>query len=164
MKAPNREDQSAREFMTPPSWTIKPITRAQSWVYEKSGGRLWTSAMRMHHLLLRTVGRKSGKPFTACLPYWLDADHHRIVIASFGGADRHPGWFHNLRDRKANPQVVVRDKRDVYWANAEILEGEERAALWKELVRDRPFYDDYQARTERQIPVVRLVRDRSYEV
>ena len=164
MKQATREDQAARSFPTPPRWTFRPVTRAQSFVYEKTGGRLWTRAMGMHHLLLRTVGRRSGRKLVACLPYWLDADLNRIVIASYGGAPIHPGWFHNLRDREANPEVIVRDKRDVYWASAEILEGEERAAVWKELVRDRPFYDQYQANTTREIPVVRLVRDRAYEV
>lgn len=162
MKEATREDQAAKSFPTPPRWTFKPVTRAQSFVYEKSGGRLWTHAMGMHHLLLRTTGRKSGQPFVACLPYWLDVDLHRIVVASYGGADRHPGWYHNLADRDANPQVIVRDKRDVYWATAQVLAGEERAALWKEMVLDRPFYDTYQASTSREIPVVRLIRDRAF--
>ena len=157
MNAPDRLDQSARSFKRPPMWTTPIVTKLQSAVYERSGGRLWTRAMKMHHLLLRTVGRRSGEPRVACLPYWLDAGGRRIVVASLGGGPNHPGWYHNLRDTQANPQVVVRDKRRVFPARAEVLEGEERAATWKELVIDRPFYDDYQARTSRVIPLVRLV-------
>lgn len=157
MTAPTRPDQSARSFSRPPMWTTPIVTWLQSTVYERTGGRLWTRAMKMHHLLLRTVGRRSGEPRVACLPYWLDAGGHRIVVASLGGGPRHPGWYHNLRDTEANPRVVVRDKRRVFEARAEILAGEERAATWKELVIDRPFYDDYQTRTSRVIPLVRLI-------
>lgn len=162
MKPASRDDQRANSFWTPPRWTIGPVTKAQSWAYEKSGGRIWTRAMRMHHLLLRTVGRKSGRQLVACLPFWLDAEMNRIVVASFGGGPRHPGWYHNLCDRDVNPEVVVRDKRQVFWAQPQVLAGEERSAVWKEMVADRPFYDAYQAQTPRVIPVVRLVERRPY--
>jgi hypothetical protein len=58
---------------------------------------------------------------------------------------------------------VVRDKRRVFWARADVLEGDDRDATWTQLVVDRPFYDRYQARTERRIPLVRLVETRPYE-
>ena len=80
-----------------------------------------------------------------------------------GGGPRNPAWFHNLSDTTSNPEVRVRDKRNVFWARAEVLEGEERAAVWKELTADRPFYDKYQERTERTIPLVRLHEVRPYE-
>jgi deazaflavin-dependent oxidoreductase (nitroreductase family) len=148
---------------SPPRWTIPYVTRIQSWIYEKTGGRIWTRAMGMHHILVRTVGRRSGRRQVACLPFWLDADEHRIVVASFGGGPRHPAWYHNLRDKTANPEVIVRDKRRVFWARAQVLEGEERAAVWKELTADRPFYEGYQTKTQRVIPLVRLVETRPYE-
>ena len=66
-------------------------------------------------------------------------------------------------DKGANPEVVVRDRDAVFWARAEVLKGEERNAAWARLVVDRPFYDDYQARTQRTIPLVRLVESRPYE-
>jgi deazaflavin-dependent oxidoreductase (nitroreductase family) len=134
------------------------------WVYEKSGGRLYTRAMRMHHLLLYTTGRRSGRAVVACLPYWIDADEHRIVVASMAGGTRNPAWYHNLRDRTANPQVRVRDKRQVFLARAGVLEGQEREAVWRELTQDRPFYLGYQEKCERPIPLVRLVRSRNSPV
>lgn len=140
-------------------WT----TRLHIWIYEKTGGRLFTKSMKMHHLLLRSVGRKSGRKVVACLPFWLDANEQRIIIASMAGAPRNPAWYHNLRDRSANPEVIVRDKRRVFWARAELVEGEDRATIWKELTQDRPFYQSYQDKTERQIPVIRLVETRPYE-
>lgn len=163
MKPAIREDQTATVRWTPPRRLIVFITRLQSWVYEKSGGRLWTRASGMHHLLLRSVGRRSGEPKVACLPYWRDEDMHRIVVASLGGGPHHPAWYHNCKDQAANPEVVVRDKKRVFWARVQVLEGEERASVWKELARDRPFYDDYQSRTQRTIPLLRLVETRPYE-
>lgn len=163
MSLPTRQNQKARWFPTPPAWLIPWTTRLQVWIYEKSGGRLYTKGMGMHHLLLRTVGRKSGRRTVACLPFWLDAEEQRIVVASMAGGARNPAWYHNLRDRGANPEVVVRDKRRVFWARADVLEGDGRAAVWNEMTLDRPFYTRYQERAERQIPLVRLVEARPYE-
>jgi deazaflavin-dependent oxidoreductase (nitroreductase family) len=114
----------------------------------------------MRHLLLRTVGRKSGRPHTVCLPYWLDAEGHRVVVASYAGAPRNPAWYHNVADSQANPEVRVRDGARRFWCRPEVPKGEERDALWAQLVADRPFYDDYQAQTQRRIPLVRLVEVR----
>lgn len=163
MKLATRDDQAATVFWNPPAWLIPVVTRVQSWIYEKTGGRFGTYAAGMHHLLLRNVGRKSGQTQVACLPYWLDSEEQRIVVASLGGAPHHPAWYHNVGDATANPEVIVRDKHRVFWAKAQILVGEERAAVWKELARDRPFYDDYQAQTQRIIPLVRLVETRPYQ-
>ena len=90
-------------------------------------------------------------------------ENRRIVVASYGGAPRNPAWFHNVADRGANPEVVVRDRDRVFWSIAEVLKGSERDELWAHLVADRPFYADYQTRTERTIPLVRLVELRPYE-
>jgi len=58
--------------------------------------------------------------------------------------------------------VIVRDKRDVYWAKAKVVEGEDRPQLWDKVVNDSPWYGEYQTKTERQIPLVRLEYDRPY--
>jgi deazaflavin-dependent oxidoreductase (nitroreductase family) len=163
MSRSTRENQAARWFPSFPQSWIPWTTRLQIGVYEGTGGRLFTKAMGMHHLVMHTIGRKSGRLNKCCLPYWLDRKEHRIVVASLGGGPRNPAWYHNLRDRGANPEVLVRDKRRVFWARAEVLEGEDRANTWREMVVDRPFYRDYQARTERRIPLVRLVESRPYE-
>ena len=149
--------QVARAPATPPRWLIPWITRLQVWLYERSRGRIGARAAGMRHLLLRTVGRKSGRPVTVCLPYWCDAQGRRVVVASYAGAPRHPAWYHNLCDSQANPEVLVRDRARRFWCRAEVPKGEERDALWAELISDRPFYADYQARTERRIPLVRLI-------
>jgi len=123
---------------------------------------VWTGA-GMRHLLLRSIGRRSGAVRKAALPYWEDDDGRPIVVASYSGAPEHPGWYLNLEDRGTNPEVMVRIRDDAFWAEAQILEGAEYAEMWEMLTRDRPYYRDYQARTERRIPLVRFVRKRPAE-
>lgn len=106
-------------------------------------------------VLLHTVGRKSGREHKVPLPTWRDAGGHRIVVASFAGAPQNPSWYVNLRDR-VDPEVLVRIQHGRYWSVPEILEGDEYAQTWAQLTADRAWYNDYQAKTERRIPLVRL--------
>jgi deazaflavin-dependent oxidoreductase (nitroreductase family) len=151
-----RESQASESFTTPPRWLIPWITRVQVLLYERSDGRVGARSAGMRNLLLCTVGRHSGKTFTACLPYWLDADGERIVVASYAGGPRNPAWYHNVRDTTVNPDVRVRDGERVFRARAQVLEGSDRETVWAGLIADRPFYADYQRQTDRLIPLVRL--------
>jgi deazaflavin-dependent oxidoreductase (nitroreductase family) len=110
----------------------------------------------MHHVLLRTIGRRSGDEHKVALPFWRDPEGHRLVVASFAGAPKDPAWYVNLADKSVNPLVLVRVQGGGFWADAEILDGEDYAAMWDLLVVDRPHYADYKAKTDRVIPVVRL--------
>ena len=87
-----------------------------------------------------------------CLPFLPD-NGDRILIASYGGGPTNPAWYYNL---KANPDVVVRDRAKVVWCRAEVVGPEERVSLWPKVVADSPWYGEYQTRTDRQIPLVRL--------
>lgn len=116
---------------------------------------IWVQA-GMHHVLLQTIGRKSGNIHKVALPFWLDSDGHRIVVASFAGATRHPSWFINLRDSAANPKVHCRSQQGPFLSVPEILTGDDRSQTWEQLVADRAWYTTYQAKTEREIPLVRL--------
>ena len=62
----------------------------------------------MHYVILHTVGRKSAKHHKVALPFWRDADGHRIVIALYAASPTHPAWYLNLLDRDANPDVYVK--------------------------------------------------------
>jgi deazaflavin-dependent oxidoreductase (nitroreductase family) len=106
-------------------------------------------------LLLTTVGRRSGEPRTTPLIYGRTGEDY-VIVASKGGADEPPGWYENLR---ANPEVEVQVMADRFTAQARVAPPEERAALWTQMTRIWPDYDDYQARTEREIPVVVLERN-----
>ena len=114
-----------------------------------------------HLVLLRVIGRKSGREQKVALPIWRDPQGHRIVVASFAGAPQHPDWFLNLRDREANPEVLVRAQGgNSFWSRAEMLEGDDYTRTWDALTADRAWYRDYQAKTDRRIPLVRLPETR----
>lgn len=103
-------------------------------------------------LLLTTTGRKTGKERTTPLLY-LEDRQDLVVVASDGGAKENPAWYLNL---KANPEVSVRVKERDLRLRAREATGEERHRLWARLVEMYPGYENYQRRTERQIPVVVL--------
>jgi deazaflavin-dependent oxidoreductase (nitroreductase family) len=120
---------------------------------------VWVQA-GMHHLVLRTVGRKTGREHKVALPFWRDPGGIPVVVASYAGAPYHPAWYLNLADRRANPQVHVRSQNGAYWSVPDILEGEEYDRVWALLTADRAWYTDYQAKTARRIPLVRLSETR----
>jgi proline iminopeptidase len=105
-------------------------------------------------LLLTTTGRKSGKETTTPLIFGMDGDNP-VIVASKGGAPDHPGWYKNL---VANPAAEVQIKGDVFPVRARDAEGEERERLWKLMNEEWPHYEEYQTKTDRQIPVVILER------
>jgi deazaflavin-dependent oxidoreductase (nitroreductase family) len=149
--------QRNEPYTEPPREKIPAISRMHVAAMETmSDDSVWIGA-GMHHVVLRTIGRKSGNEHKVALPFWRDAGGQRIVVASFAGAPAHPSWFLNLTDRTANPEVLVKVQDHAFWAEAEILEGPEYDEIWDRLTADRPFYADYSTRTERKIPLVRLV-------
>ena len=105
---------------------------------------------------LATTGRKTGKEHKVALPMWRDPKGQPIVVGSFAGAPGHPSWFINLRDRAANPEVLCRVQGRQYWSVPDILEGDEYRRIWDLLTADRAWYNDYQAKAPRRIPLVRL--------
>ncbi len=103
-------------------------------------------------LLLTTTGRKSGERRPTPLLYQPTGSGF-IVVASRGGADFHPAWYLNLLE---NPECEVTVGRFGYTATARTLSSEERPAYWEWMTRFWPDYLAYQARTDREIPVVIL--------
>lgn len=104
-------------------------------------------------LLLTTTGRKSGKARTTPLLYVEDGGRY-VIVASVGGAPKHPAWYLNLQ---ADPSATIEVGRRSLAVRAETAEEpEERARLWQALTQMYPTYDAYQARTSRIIPVVAL--------
>ena len=115
-------------------------------------GHIWRRGAKT--LLLTTNGRKTGNPTTIPLIYEQVGDDY-VIVASKGGAPRHPGWYRNL---SKDPAVRVQVKGEVFDARARTTSGEERERLWKAAAQQWPDYDAYQTRTEREIPVVVLER------
>ncbi len=105
-------------------------------------------------LLLTTRGRRSGEPRTTPLIHRTDGGRW-IIVASKGGAPEHPAWFENLR---ADDNATIEVLADTIPVVASTAVGEERSRLWSLMTEVWPAYDDYQARTEREIPIVILTR------
>lgn len=105
-------------------------------------------------LLLSTRGRVSGEPRTTPLIHRTDGERW-IVVASKGGAPANPAWFENL---SADPDVTIQVQAEEIPVTASTAEGEERARLWSLMAEVWPAYDEYQAQTDREIPVVILSR------
>jgi deazaflavin-dependent oxidoreductase (nitroreductase family) len=122
-------------------------------VYRVSGGRIGHRVPGMAQmLLLEHTGARSGARRTTPLVYAKDGAN-LVIIASKGGHPSHPAWFHNL---VANPDTAVQvgmEHRDVH---ARVASGDERARLWALALTAYSGYDDYQKRTDREIPVVVL--------
>jgi deazaflavin-dependent oxidoreductase (nitroreductase family) len=120
----------------------------------RSGGELPQGMHRERLVLLTTSGARTGREHTTPMMFHPDGDR-LLVIASNMGAARHPDWYRNLA---ANPHVTVEVGDERYDAVATELAGEERERVWTMLKQTYPFFADHEAGTERQIPVVALVR------
>lgn len=136
----------------------KYIPSTQQWVadqvelYERSGG---TEGLTLRNtglpvIIVTTRGRKTGAIRKTPLMRVADGDNY-ILIASQGGAPKHPQWYYNL---KADPFVEIRDKTEVYHMHVrEVIDPVERERLWAIAVKAYPPYEEYQAKTRRLIPV-----------
>jgi deazaflavin-dependent oxidoreductase (nitroreductase family) len=128
-------------------WNAKIISE-----FRANGGKVGGVFEGTKLLLLHTKGAKTGAERVNPVTYMVDGDA-LVVFASKAGAPTNPDWFHNLR---ANPRVSVEvgtQTRDVI---ARIAQGDERHRLWEAQKRGNPAFAGYEAKTDRQIPVVVL--------
>lgn len=135
--------------VSPTSWVSEQARR-----YEESGGTEATDMNGSPCLLLDYLGRKSGQWLRTVLIYGRDGDDY-LIVASKGGAPEHPLWYLSLRD---NPDVHVRVGRERFAARAGALSPEDKARVWPHLLEVYPPYEEYQKKTDRDIPVIRLRR------
>jgi deazaflavin-dependent oxidoreductase (nitroreductase family) len=127
---------------------------AHTFLYKRTGGRLGHSipGVRGKMLLLDHVGAKSGKRRTSPLLYVEDGEDI-VIVASKGGFPKNPAWFYNL---EANPDTTVQIGSEVRPVHARVAKPEERERLWDMAVHAYGGYEDYRARTDREIPLVIL--------
>lgn len=121
--------------------------------YEETDGReghIWQKNAPI--LILTTTGRKTGEQRKSALIYG-EHEGSYVVVASKGGAPRHPAWYLNLAE---DPKVTVQVLADVFTARARKAEGAERQVLWSQMAEVWPDYENYQTKTDREIPVVVL--------
>jgi F420H(2)-dependent quinone reductase len=141
----------------PPPGTLKAklvnlIPKANVLVYRRSNGRLGGRVEGLPVLILHTVGRKSGKARQSPVLYLQDGEDY-VIVASRGGSDAPPAWWLNLQ---AAPEATVEIQGTRRLVSARRATAEEKAGYWPRLTAAYPFYDDYQARTDREIPVIVL--------
>jgi deazaflavin-dependent oxidoreductase (nitroreductase family) len=132
---------------SPRKWVADQVEK-----YESSGG---TEALTLRDtglpvIIVTNRGWKTGVTRKTPLMQVVDGKNY-ILVASQGGAPEHPLWYHNL---KADPNVEIRDKTEVYKMRVrEVVDAAERQRLWDIAVKAYPPYHDYQAKTERIIPI-----------
>jgi deazaflavin-dependent oxidoreductase (nitroreductase family) len=123
--------------------------------FRSRGGKVGGYHATMELLLLTTTGARTGQRRAVPLTYVPDGDRY-IVTAGNAGSDRHPAWYRNLI---ANPDdITVEVGDETFKAVAVIADEPERSALYDLFAAAYPVLDDYQARTNRQIPIVILTR------
>ncbi|MEC3913186.1 nitroreductase family deazaflavin-dependent oxidoreductase [Nocardia sp. CDC160] len=109
---------------------------------------------RDNMVVITTIGAKSGRAVTNPLVYVPDGERI-VLIASNGGADKHPAWYHNLR---ANPELTVELGTETYTGKAEFLTGAEADELYERMIALMPVFAEYRTKTTRKIPVVAVYR------
>lgn len=134
-----------------PGWVTEHIQRYLA--SKGEDGHIWNGAPT---LLLTTTGRRTGKPRMTPLIYGRDKDTDSyVVVASRGGARHHPSWYLNLVE---TPAVRLQVGAACFAATARTASAEEKPRLWNLMAKIWPAYNDYQARTGREIPVIILER------
>jgi deazaflavin-dependent oxidoreductase (nitroreductase family) len=133
------------------------IGKLHTSLYRATGGLIGGKLPGLPVLLLTTVGRKSGESRTSPLPYLQDDDRY-VIVGSNNGGPRDPHWWLNLRTQPAASVQVMRER---FAIQARLAVGPERERLWPLLVEFNPPFAQYQAKTEREIPVVVLERSPS---
>jgi deazaflavin-dependent oxidoreductase (nitroreductase family) len=122
--------------------------------YKETGGQEGHDWQGTQTLLLTTKGRKSGEPRELPLIYGKSGDDY-LIVASKGGADTPPAWYLNI---EADPDVELQVWDDRFPAKARVATPEEKAEMWKTMTAEWPAYDDYQKKTDREIPIIVLER------
>ncbi|HEX4436967.1 MAG TPA: nitroreductase family deazaflavin-dependent oxidoreductase [Solirubrobacteraceae bacterium] len=137
----------SRFSMSMPAWALRGMGKMNVPLYRLSRGRLGGKIGQAPVLLLTSTGRRSGQQRTAPVVYLADGANV-VVIGSNAGNTKEPGWSFNL---KANPDVEVEIGSAGRKMRARVAEGEERERLWKAMNVQYAGFDDYEAKTSRDI-------------
>lgn len=135
----------------PVGFLIKQMSRANTWIFKKSNGKLGDKFLRGAPVgILTTMGRKTGEPRESPLLF-LQEGKRIILVASQGGRANNPMWYLNLR---ANPKVSFQTKNEVLSLTARDATDAERDEYWPKLDAMYPDFKDYRSYTDRKIPIV----------
>lgn len=131
---------------------MKIFTRLNVWVFKLSNGRLWKNFPGGYPIcVVETIGAKSGQPREIALIH-LPIDDDLLLVASQGGMEKNPVWYYNI---VAHPRITVLFDGQKQAMVARQVSDDEKRELWPHLLSLYPDFDEYQARTDRNIPVFR---------
>jgi deazaflavin-dependent oxidoreductase (nitroreductase family) len=150
----NASDEAYVDRLIADPGAMEELNQAVTSEFRANQGRVSGAMEGMPILLVTMTGAKTGRTLTRPLCYSRDGDR-LVVIASYGGAPRNPPWYHNLL---ANPVVTIEVGTEKFKARAARTSGAERQRLFDAQAQLMPFFNDYQKKTKRQIPVLTLTR------
>ena len=122
-------------------------------MYRLTGGKFGSEMRGFKVLILTTKGRKSGKILSNPVGYF-ERDGGYVIVASNGGAAKHPSWYYNIKGNPEDVTIQVKDK--VMKVKPKVILGEPRKSIWTWIVSSAPNFGEYEKQTEREIPLVFL--------
>ena len=132
---------------------MKLVTLIHSKLIKFNQTKIGSFVLGGNILLLETIGKKSNKVRKVPLTY-VDIKNGYLVAASYGGRDNSPGWYYNIKDNEG--YVTVNKNR--YKVKSEIVKDEDSEKVWNKLLSIYPTFNIYRARTERKIPLIKLIK------
>lgn len=132
---------------------MKLVTLIHSKLIKFNQTKIGSFVLGGNILLLETIGKKSNKVRKVPLTY-VDIKNGYLVAASYGGRDNSPGWYYNIKDNEG--YVTVNKNR--YKVKSEIVNDEDSEKFWNKLLSIYPTFNIYRARTERKIPLIKLIK------
>ncbi len=132
---------------------MKLVTLIHSKLIKFNQTKIGSFVLGGNILLLETIGKKSNKVRKVPLTY-VDIKNGYLVAASYGGRDNSPGWYYNIKDNEG--YVTVNKNR--YKVKSEIVNDEDLEKFWNKLLSIYPTFNIYRARTERKIPLIKLIK------
>ncbi|MEC7926270.1 MAG: nitroreductase family deazaflavin-dependent oxidoreductase [Actinomycetota bacterium] len=132
---------------------MKLVTLIHSKLIKFNQTKIGSFVLGGNILLLETIGKKSNKVRKVPLTY-VDIKNGYLVAASYGGRDNSPGWYYNIKDNEG--YVTVNKHR--YKVKSEIVKDEDSEKFWNKLLSIYPTFNIYRARTERKIPLIKLIK------
>ena len=127
------------------------------WVNKTAASRFRRTGkmLGINGLILTTVGARSGAERTSPVGWWPGPDGSWLIVAAANGAAQNPAWYHNIAAHPDQVQIEVDGRR--IRVTAEQLHGAERAEAWRQIAAATPRFAQYQDKTDRELPVIRLV-------
>jgi deazaflavin-dependent oxidoreductase (nitroreductase family) len=130
---------------------VKLVNKLAAGRIRRKGGQF----MGFNALILTTVGRKSGAERTSPVGWFPGKDGSWLIVASAAGAVGNPAWYYNIAAHPDQVQIEIQGRKVA--VTAEQLHGEQRAEAWEQIIAAVPRFAGYQQKTDRELPVIRLV-------